>query len=150
MSVLTLNILDWFIENSDSRSKSTGEALVFSAARQGDLIVSPRGDKISLKSSATSFPENYYQGVYQLSRGQDKELFAVNLQDTNESDLRRPAPIEIHDAVGAGKNTSTFFAFWPYLLLAALLLSVVEWFIHPPALRTVLRASPTNPLSRHA
>jgi Ca-activated chloride channel family protein len=150
MSVLTLNILDWFIENSGARSKSTGEALVFSAARQGDLIVSPRGDKIPLKSSVTSFPENFYQGVYQLNRGQDKELFAVNLQDTNESDLRRSAPIELHDAVGASKNTSTFFAFWPYLLLTALLLSVVEWFIHPRPPRTILRTSPTSPLHRHA
>jgi Ca-activated chloride channel family protein len=150
MSVLTLNILDWFIENSGARSKSTGEALVFGAARQGDLIVSPRGDKIPLKSSATSFPENFYQGVYQLSRGQDKELFAVNLQDINESDLRQAAPIELHDAVGASKNTSTFFAFWPYLLLAALLLTVVEWFIHPRPPRTVLTASPTSSLSRHA
>jgi hypothetical protein len=150
MSVLTLNILDWFFENTGARSRGTGEALVFSAALQGDLIVSPRGDKIQLKTSATSFAETFHQGVYQLNRGRDKELFAVNLQDMNESDLHRPAVIELHDALGTNQNTSTFFAFWPYLLLASLLLSVVEWFIHPRALRTVLKVSPTSPLSRHA
>jgi hypothetical protein len=112
--------------------------------------VSPRGDKIQLKTSATSFAETFHQGVYQLNRGRDKELFAVNLQDMNESDLHRPAVIELHDALGTNQNTSTFFAFWPYLLLASLLLSVVEWFIHPRALRTVLKVSPTSPLSRHA
>ena len=150
MSVLTLNILDWFMENTGARSRGTGEALAFNAARQGDLIVSPRGDKIPLKSTATSFAETFYQGVYRMNRGRDKELFAVNFQDVNESDLRRPTPIEIHDAVGANQTPSTFFAFWPYLLLAALLLSVVEWFIHPQALRAVLKASPTSPHSRHA
>jgi hypothetical protein len=150
MSVLTLNIVDWFFQNTGVGSRGTGEALVFSAARQGDLIVSPRGDKIPLKSTATSFPETFYQGVYQLNRGRDKELFAVNLQDVNESDLHRPAAIELHDAVGANQKASTFFAFWPYLLLAALLLCVAEWFIRPRALRMVLKASPASPLSRHA
>jgi hypothetical protein len=150
MSVFTLNLLDWFFENAGARGRDTGEALAFSAARQGDLVVSPRGDKISLESAATSFSDTFYQGVYQLNRGSEKELFAVNFQDANESDLRRPTPIEIHDAVGANKSASTLFAFWPYLLLAALLLSVVEWFIHPRAPRLVLKLSPTSPLSRHA
>jgi aerotolerance regulator-like protein len=150
MSVLTLNILDWFFQNAGARSRGTGNALVFSAAGQGDLIVTPRGDKSQLKSAATSFAETFYQGVYQLNRGRDKELFAVNLQDVNESDLHRPAPITLHDTGGANARTSTFFAFWPYLLLVALLLSLIEWFIHPRALRTALNTPPPSPLRRHA
>jgi hypothetical protein len=149
MSVLTVNILDWFFENTAARSRGTGEMLALGSARQGDLIVTPRGDKIPLKSAATSFAETFYQGVYQLDRGRDKELFAFNLQDDNESDLRRTTPIELRDTTGARQKTSTFFAFWPYLLIAALLLSVVEWFIHPrPAY--VFKASPISPLNRHA
>ena len=150
MSILTLNILDWFFQNTGARSRGTGEALAFSAAGQGDLIVTPKGNKSKLKSAATSFAETFYQGVYQLNRGRDKELFAVNLQDVNESDLHRPAPITLHDTGGVNARTSAFFAFWPYLLLVALLLLLVEWFIHPRALRTALNASPTSPLRRHA
>jgi hypothetical protein len=150
MSILTLNVLDWFFENSGARSRGTGEALFFSAARQGDLIVSPRGDKITLKSTATSFAQTFYQGVYQLNRGRDKELFAVNLQDANESDLHRASPIEFHDRIGANQKASTFFAFWPYLLVAALLLSVVEWFIHPRRLRTAVKTSPNRAVSPYA
>jgi hypothetical protein len=149
MSVLTVNILDWFFQSTATQSRATGEALAVSPAREGDLIVTPRGDKAQLKPAATSFVETFYQGVYQLQRGREKELFAINLQDDNESDLHRLAPIDLRDAAGATPKTSTFFAFWPYLLIAALLLSVLEWFIHPRAAR-IFNASPSSPINRHA
>jgi len=141
MSVFTLNLLDWFIETAGARDKGTGETLTFSAAQQGDLVVSPRGDKFSLKSAATSFTDTFYQGVYQLNRGREKELFAVNLQDANESNLRRPTTIDLHGAAGVNKSASMLLAFWPYLLLAALLLLIVEWFIHPPAPRVIFEGT---------
>ncbi len=137
MSVFTLNLLDWFTEAGSARDKRTGEALLFSAAEQGDQVVNPRGDHLSLRAGATSFTNTFYQGVYQLTLGGRKELLAVNLQDPNESNLSRPATIDLRDRAGVNKSASTLFAFWPYLMLAALLLLVVEWFIHPPTRRII-------------
>jgi len=148
MSVLTVNMLDWFLHNTAARSSGTSERLEFSAARQGELIVNPRADKVPLQAGATSFGGTFYQGIYQLHSGRDNQVFAVNLQDQNESDLQHPQAIEIHDAAGARQNISSFFAFWPYLLVAALLLVLVEWFIHPRA-APVFKA-PAGSLSRHA
>jgi hypothetical protein len=141
MSVFTLNLLDWFIETAGARGKGAGEALTFSAARQGDLVVGARGDRFPLKSAATSFTDTFYQGVYQVNLGREKELFAVNLQDSNESNLRRPTTIDLHDTAGVIKSASMLLAFWPYLLLAALLLLIVEWFIHPSAPRVVFEGT---------
>ena len=143
MSVFTLNLLDWFIETAGARDKGTGEALTFGAADQGDQVVNPRGDTFSLKSAATSFTDTLYQGVYQLNLGGRKELLAVNLQDPNESNLRRRATIDLHERAGVNKSASTLFAFWPYLLLAALLLLMIEWFIHPPTRRSIFER-PSN------
>jgi hypothetical protein len=150
MSVFTLNLLDWFIETAGARGKGTGAALTFSAAHQGDLVVSPRGEKFSLKSAATSFTDTFYQGVYQVDLGRERELFAVNLQDSNESNLLRPTTIDLRSAAGVNKSASMLLAFWPYLLLTSLLLLIVEWFFHPHSPRLDSKAPATGPFSRHA
>jgi hypothetical protein len=141
MSVFTLNLLDWFVEAAGGRDKSTGEALTLATANQGDKVVNPRGDHFVLKSGATSFADTFYQGLYQLNRGDRKELLAVNLQDANESNLQRPKMIEFHSRAGGAKNVSMLFDFWPYLLVAALLLLMVEWFVHPSTRRPVFEVS---------
>ncbi len=141
MSIFTLNLLDWFIETAGARDRGTGEALTFGASSQGDLLVNPRGDNFSLKSGATSFNDTFYQGVYQLTRGGQKELLAMNLQDSNESNLRQPTTINLYDRAGVNKSESILFVFWPYLLLAALVLAVIEWFIHPPTRRPIFEGT---------
>jgi hypothetical protein len=45
--------------------------------------------------------------------------------------LRTPTPIELHDPANSPGVSSALFSFWPYLLLASLLLFFVEWFINP-------------------
>jgi aerotolerance regulator-like protein len=135
MSVFTLNLLDWFAEAAGARDKSTGEALTFATANQGDEVINPRGEHFALKPAAPSFAATFYQGLYQLNRGDRKELLAVNLQDASESNLQRPKTIELHSRAGNAKNVSMLFDFWPYLLLAALLLLMIEWFIHPSTRR---------------
>lgn len=144
MSVFTLNLLDWFAGTSGSRDTGTGETLAFSPALQGDRIISPRGDHFSLKPDATSFPDTFYQGIYQVNHGREKEFLAVNLRDANESNLRRPTTIDLHGAPGVNMGASILFAFWPYLLLAALLLLLVEWFIRPAAPRVIFETAPNR------
>jgi hypothetical protein len=104
--------------------------------QQGNFLLTPRGDKITLNPGANNFPDTYFQGLYQIDRGTRRELFAVNLENTNESDLRAPTPIELREASSSGSRVSALFSIWPYLLLASLFLLLVEWFVNPRLLRT--------------
>jgi hypothetical protein len=83
-----------------------------------------------------------------LSRGGVKEQFAVNLEDASESDLRAPSSIEIHGENTGRTSASALFSFWPYLLLASVLLLLVEWFIRPRAPRLSSRPRSDRVLAR--
>ncbi len=131
MSIFTLNFLDWFFESSSRRGTASGEPLALGAPRQGRLLITPRGEKISLEPGANYFAGTFRQGIYQLTGSGENQLFAVNLQDANESDLRAPAPIAIKGAAIGGSGAAALFSYWPYLLLAALLVLIIEWFVFP-------------------
>jgi len=143
-----LNLLDWFFESAAGKETPTGELLSLGVTRQGDWLVTPKGEKIPLKPGQKNFPQTFTQGIYQLNRAGERELFAVNLQDTNESDLRALAPIEIRGETGSLSSSSAFFSFWPYLLLASLALLLLEWFINPRMARLGLHSSSNRMLSR--
>jgi len=130
MSIFTLNFLDWFFA-SGLGSQATGEPIALGAIRPGDLITTPKGEKLSLKVGYDYFSGTFHQGIYQRSRGYERELMARNLRDTNESDLRAPAPIELRGGAASTAGTSALFSFWPYLLLASLVLLLIEWFVNP-------------------
>ena len=131
MSIFTLNFLDWFFGSTGQRGTASGEPLALGVAGQGGLLTTPRGEKISLEPGADNFAGTYRQGVYQLRRSGENQLFAVNLQDANESDLRAPAPIAMKGAESGSGGVAAFFSYWPYLLLASLLVLIIEWFIFP-------------------
>jgi hypothetical protein len=129
VSIFTLNFLDWFFEGARGKSKSTGEALTLGTSRPGNSIVTPDGQRLKLPPESTAFPATLHQGIYEVNRGPEKEYFAVNLQVSNESDLREPAAIELAGTSGGKNSASVFYSFWPYLLLATLLLLFAEWFL---------------------
>ena len=135
VSVFTLNLLDWFFQGSGAKGRVTGAPLTLDA-QQGNFLITPRGDKITLRPGVNNFAATYWQGMYQVDRGARRELFAVNLKPTSESDLRQPSPIELRDISSAGSKVSTLFSIWPYLLLTSLFLLLIEWFINPSPLRT--------------
>jgi hypothetical protein len=130
MSIFTLNFLDWFLESGGSRSQATGQPIPLTGVQPGDSLVTPTGEKIALKS-AGSFAATFNQGIYQRGRGGASELYARNLDDLGESDLRTPAPIALRGDAATPGSASVLFSFWPYLLLASLLLLLIEWFINP-------------------
>ena len=136
VSVFTLNLLDWFFKASEAQARVTGAPLTFGAAQQGNLLLTPRGDRITLNPGVNNFVATYWQGLYQVDRGAQRDLFAVNLNNTDESDLRQPRPIELGELSSAGSKVSTPFSIWPYLLLISLFLLLVEWFVNPRLLRT--------------
>ncbi|HWH78955.1 MAG TPA: hypothetical protein VNT76_16345, partial [Candidatus Binatus sp.] len=130
MSIFTLNIFDWFFE-SGTRSQATGEPLALGKIQSGDTITTPRGERLSLKPGFDYFAGTFYQGIYQRHRASGGFLTARNLMDSNESDLRSPAPIELRASAETTGSSSALLAFWPYLVIACLLLILLEWFLNP-------------------
>jgi len=131
MSIFTLNFLDWFFEGGASRAQATGEPIILGSVQAGDILFTPAGDKVAIKSGLEAFSNTFQQGIYQRQRGRESAVYARNLSDPSESDLRSPAAIELHDATQSQNAPSALFTFWPYLLLVSLLLFFVEWFINP-------------------
>ena len=148
MSIFTLNFLDWFA-NAGMKSQATGEPLALGRIEPGDLITSPKGETISLTAGYDYFAATFYQGIYERRRGGQKELSARNLQDPSESDLRAPSPIELSGGIVQDGATSVLFSFWPYLLIASILLLLIEWFASPRMTRLNLlrRAATLGPRS---
>lgn len=131
MSIFTLNILEWFNEGLRGPGIATGEPLDLSA-RAGEILVSPKGEKFTVGESAALFSRTFFQGFYELARGQRKEIVAVNLQDVKESDLGDPTPIELKGEPAVSGSGFSLFALWPYFLLASILLLFLEWFWSRP------------------
>ncbi len=131
MSIFTLNLLEWFNEALRGPGPATGEPLDL-GARRGEILVSPKGEKFTVGESAALFSRTFFQGFYELARGQRKEVVAVNFQDTKESDLGDPAPIELQGEPTASGGGFSLFALWPYFLLASILLLFLEWFWSRP------------------
>jgi hypothetical protein len=130
MSIFTLNFLDWFFESS-ARSQATGEPIPLSSIATGDSLTTPTGERFNLKAGQGYFAATFHQGIYRRTRGGGGEIFARNLDDLGESDLRAPTAVELRGQTANGGSASVLFSFWPYLLVAVLLLFMLEWFIFP-------------------
>ena len=135
MSIFTLNFLDWFFESSRARSQATGEPIPLNSIEPGDALTTPTGERLDLKAGLGYFATTFHQGIYRRTRGNESELFARNFDDLGESDLRAPTAIELRGAAANGGSASVLLSFWPYLLLASLLLFTLEWFIFPRSAR---------------
>src|SRR6476646_5083524 len=145
MSIFTLNLLDWFLDSAGTKAQGTAEPIAFGTVEAGDTLVTPAGKKIALNGRATVFQDTYEQGLYEWRHGRETRLFARNLADEQESDLRTPSRIDLHDIVKAPGTSSAMFTFWPYLLIASLLLLFLEWFISPRMRRLMVRRRTVQP-----
>ncbi|MGH7887286.1 MAG: BatA domain-containing protein, partial [Candidatus Binatia bacterium] len=105
MSIFTLNFLDWFIA-SGVASHATGEPIALGVIQPGDLLITPNGEKLSLKAGYDYFSGAVYQGIYQRSRGSEREILARNLPASGESDLRASAPIELRGGTVGAAGTA--------------------------------------------
>ncbi len=136
ISIFTLNFLDWFIGESGAEGNGTGEPISVRTSEPGAVMVTPKGEQQPLRPGSNSFANTFFQGIYQLSHGKAKELFAVNFYDTAESNLRERAPITLRDEDNTNNRISTLLFLWPYLLSLSLLLFVIEWFLIPRVMRS--------------
>jgi hypothetical protein len=130
VSIFTLNLLDWFFGSVGDKESATGQPLSLGIIGTDDWMVTPRGQKVPLKRGSSHFADTFIQGIYQLNRSGHKDLIAVNLANSGESDLREPTPIDVHGE-NSQRSSSLLFSFWPYLIVASLLLLLIEWFINP-------------------
>ncbi len=132
VSIFTLNLLGWFYEGLRGSSTATGEPLRLHGRQEDAIVVTPKAEKFPIKGGSSLFSQTFFQGLYQVDAGKEKEPRAVNLQDVRESDLSNPAPINLREESGASGSRSFFFSLWPYLLLLSILLLLLEWFLNPP------------------
>lgn len=147
MSIFTLNFLDWFLSAGGAKGQATGEPFVFGAAQQELSLTNPKGQNQVIKAGSSSFANTFFQGIYQLNRGGQRQLFAINYQAASESDLRERKPIELRTDEITNNSASAFFFFWPYLVMASLLLFILEWFFVPPQAIRVRAGAPRAKLS---
>jgi Aerotolerance regulator N-terminal len=131
MSVFTLNLLDWFFDSGSGNNQATGEAIFLGKVKIGDRLILPGGKSLAITPGAAFFGGAFFQGIYQLNRSGETDLFARNLLDRGESDLRTAAPIAVGGANSGSASLSVLFSFWPYLLVASLVLLLLEWFLSP-------------------
>ncbi len=139
ISIFTLNFLDWFLDSAGTKAQATAEPIAFGAVEPGDTLITPEGRNVALNGRGAVFQDTYEQGVYEWRHGREARWFARNLAEEQESDLRAPRRIDLHDSAKASGASSAMLTFWPYLLIASLLLFVLEWFISPRMTRLVLR-----------
>jgi hypothetical protein len=143
VSIFTLNLLEWFHENETANTGSAGAPL-YTPLRAGEILLGPDGAKIALEKNSGSFSRTYFQGIYQATSGASKRFFAVNLDDRAESDLRRPAAIQVREQPEGAARRLVNQSLWFYLLLFSLALLLLEWFINPASTRRRQSTAPTS------
>ena len=128
-----MNLLGWFQAADAGAGRVTGQP-IYLRARRGDVLLTPGGENIPLEQPAAVYAQTYFLGIYQLARGAERTLFAVNFEDASESNLSRPSAIQIKEEAAAGARP-VYAPLQPYLLAASLLLLLLEWLLNPAPLR---------------
>jgi hypothetical protein len=136
VSIFTLNMLEWFHQARAGDTGTTGEPLG-AKFRAGEAVQAPDGEMIGAEKNSGLFGRAYQQGIYRVA----ERFFAVNFSDETESDLRRPSAIQLRGKTGAATGRAFYASIWPYLLLAALALLLLEWFLNPLRLASGRRLS---------
>ncbi|MDP6559157.1 MAG: BatA domain-containing protein [Candidatus Binatia bacterium] len=132
VSIFTLNFLHWFYEELSRSNTATGEAIEIHDLPVATNLVSPKGQEFPLKKGLTVFSRTFAQGIYRLGGAMAGKLWAVNFENAKESDLAHPNPFLVNDKSQGAEERSFHHALWPYVLLSALLLLFIEWFLNPP------------------
>jgi hypothetical protein len=132
-----LYVLGNVVEADRERSVQPGEPMVLGP--EADIatvsIFPPKGAPQKLERG--NRPEFIFAGtdqlgIYKVVRDDGVvRHFAVNLLDSNESNIEPRADIKIGgDEVGAGQERRQPREMWKWLALAALILLLLEWYIY--------------------
>ena len=139
--LIVANTIQWFQGKSEIEEYhlQTGEILKKrideAAAIKSVTIVGPGGDswEIPVEKDELLFDETAAVGFYELKIGEDEEVWAVNLTDAAESQIHAAQGLEDlldEEEVVLGGAALLNYPPWIYLVLLAVLLSAVEWFLY--------------------
>ncbi len=97
------------------------------------VVRGPAGTEQALEAidGAVRFDATGTAGFYRYTAGNMTRFFAVSLLDARESDVnRRQSPGKQPDrSEAASSSTQALLPLWPYLLVLALALLTLEWFV---------------------
>ena len=139
--LIVANTIQWFQGKSaiEEYHLQTGEVLKRRidevAAVESVTIVGPadKSWEVPVEKGELLFDETSVVGFYELKIGENEEVWAVNLTDTAESQIRTAEEVadlsEEKELVLSGSALLNYPP-WIYLVLLAVLLSAVEWFLY--------------------
>ena len=139
--LIVANTIQWFQGKSEIEEYhlQTGEVLKKrideAAAIESVTIVGPTGEswEIPVEKDELLFDETSVVGFYELKIGENQEVWAVNLTEPAESQIHTAEEItdlsEEEEVVLSG-TALLHYPPWIYLVLLAILLSAIEWFLY--------------------
>lgn len=139
--LIIANTIQWFQGKSEIEEYhlQTGEVIKKrideAAAIESVAIVGPAGKswEIPVEKGELLFDETSVVGFYELKIGEGQEVWAVNLTDVAESQIHAAEGVEDlleEEEVVLGGAALLHYPPWIYLVLLAVLLSAVEWFLY--------------------
>ncbi|MCB9456356.1 MAG: VWA domain-containing protein [Anaerolineaceae bacterium] len=153
--VLMANLLDWFTPRSAISAPnglSVGESLAIRPPFEATAVrvTLPDGSQrdLLIDRDVIVFGETHLPGLYTVDILQGDTLlesapFTVNLFALNESDITPRSEIRLSGATIAatGREEVGQREIWPWVVLAALLVLLIEWYVYHQRLsvRTLLR-----------
>lgn len=139
--LIVANTIQWFQGKSEIEEYhlQTGEVLKKRIDKasivENVTIVGPTGKswKIPVDKGELLFDETSVAGFYGLEIGEREEVWAVNLTDAAESQIdtvQEVADLLGEEEVVLGSAALLHYPPWIYLVLLAVLLSAIEWFLY--------------------
>ncbi len=139
--LIVANTIQWFQGKSEIEEYhlQTGEVLKKrideAAATENVTIVGPTGEswEIPVDEDELLFDKTSVAGFYGLEIGEREEVWAVNLTDAAESQIDTvEGVVDLlgEEEVVLGGSALLHYPPWIYLVLLAVLLSAVEWFLY--------------------
>ena len=139
--LIVANTIQWFQGKSDIEEYhlQTGEVLKKrideTVAVQSVTIAGPTGEswEVPVEKGELFFGETSKVGFYELKIGEDEEVWAVNLTDAAESQIHAAEGVVDlleEEEVVLGGFALLHYPPWIYLVLLAVLLSAIEWFLY--------------------
>ncbi len=129
------NALSWFLPEEQEAAVSirAGDSYSPKLTDSGGrtVVVDPLGRRTQLTEGI--FTGTKLCGVYRVISGDETESFAVNLLDDEESNVIPRAKLEIADdeeMMGGESLTKVNVELWPYFILSALALILLEWYVY--------------------
>ena len=136
--VFLSNLVEWFqpeYYKSPYNQIKAGDKYEFSPFRNKKIkeVIGPDGQNISFKPLDIKYIINNTrrEGLYQINYDDNSEhKFTVNLASSKESNLLKVYKGEKKIKKARDKKEPIYLKLWPYFILAALLILLIEWSLY--------------------